>query len=65
MYLASYFAGGLAGAAIVGRVFETGGWTAAVATIGVAIAIAVTLSRALDPAAPSPSTVVPTLGSRP
>jgi predicted MFS family arabinose efflux permease len=65
MYLASYFAGGLAGAAIVGRVFETGGWTAAVATIGVAIAIAVTLSRALDSAAPSPSTVVPTFGSRP
>jgi MFS transporter, YNFM family, putative membrane transport protein len=40
LYLASYFSGGLAGAALVGQVFERAGWSAAVAVIGVALALA-------------------------
>lgn len=40
LYLASYYLGGLAGAAILGQVFDKFGWTACVAGIGLAIALA-------------------------
>ena len=37
-YLAFYFAGGLAGAAIIGNVFERFGWTACLVVMGLALA---------------------------
>ena len=40
LYLASYFAGGLAGAAVVGQVFDRFGWPACVVSVGVALAAA-------------------------
>ena len=40
IYLASYYLGGLAGAALIGRVFERFGWTPAVAAVGVSLAAA-------------------------
>ena len=47
LYLASYFSGGLVGAAVVGSVFERFGWPAAVVVIGVALALAATLASYL------------------
>lgn len=40
VYLACYYLGGLAGAALIGAIFERFGWTAAVAAVGVALAAA-------------------------
>ena len=52
LYLASYFSGGLAGSAILGQFFDRLGWTACVAGIGVALAIAAFLTtRLVIPAA--------------
>jgi MFS transporter, YNFM family, putative membrane transport protein len=48
LYLASYFSGGLAGAAVVGLAFERFGWPVAVACVGLALALAAALSRRLD-----------------
>jgi predicted MFS family arabinose efflux permease len=48
LYLASYFAGGLAGAALIGQLFERAGWPAAVAAIGAALALAAALAGRLD-----------------
>jgi predicted MFS family arabinose efflux permease len=48
VYLASYFAGGLVGSAVVGAVFERFGWSAAVAVIGLALAAAAGLARHLE-----------------
>jgi len=47
IYLASYFSGGLAGTALLGFVFERYGWTACVAGIGAAIALAAALGAKL------------------
>lgn len=47
LYLASYFSGGLVGAAVVGAVFERFGWPAAVLVIGTALAAAALLARRL------------------
>jgi MFS transporter, YNFM family, putative membrane transport protein len=47
IYLASYFAGGLAGAALLGQVFEHFGWPACVAGIAVALALAALLAGRL------------------
>jgi MFS transporter, YNFM family, putative membrane transport protein len=44
LYLASYFSGGLFGAAVVGSVFERFGWPAAVVVIGIALALAAALA---------------------
>lgn len=44
LYLASYFSGGLVGAAVIGSVFERFGWTAAVGVIGIALAFAAMLA---------------------
>lgn len=52
MYLASYFFGGLVGAAVVGQLFQHVGWPAAVAAVGVALALAAWLSRGLAAMAP-------------
>jgi MFS transporter, YNFM family, putative membrane transport protein len=47
IYLASYFAGGLAGAALLGQVFERLGWPASVAGIALALIAAAILTRHL------------------
>jgi predicted MFS family arabinose efflux permease len=52
MYLASYFLGGLAGAALIGQLFQRLGWPAAVAAVGVALALAAGLARGLVIVAP-------------
>ncbi len=44
MYLASYFFGGLVGAAVIGQLFDRSGWPAAVAGIGIALALAALLA---------------------
>jgi predicted MFS family arabinose efflux permease len=46
--LACYFAGGLAGAALIGQLYERAGWPAAVAAVGVALALAAALAGRLD-----------------
>ena len=43
LYLASYFTGGLAGAAIVGQAFDRFGWAACVGAVGLALAVAALL----------------------
>jgi len=45
LYLASYFLGGLVGSAVLGRVYETLGWTGCVAGVGIALAVAGFLSH--------------------
>lgn len=47
MYLASYYLGGLAGAALLGQVFDRLGWTATVAGVGVALVLAAGLAAML------------------
>lgn len=47
LYLASYYLGGLAGAAVLGPVFDAWGWAACVAIIAVALAAALTLAARL------------------
>ena len=47
MYLASYFAGGLAGSALLGQVFDRWGWAACVGGIGLALIAAAILTRQL------------------
>jgi YNFM family putative membrane transporter len=48
MYLASYFIGGLIGTAVLGQLFDRLGWTATVAGIGLALAVAALLSLRLE-----------------
>jgi predicted MFS family arabinose efflux permease len=48
LYLASYFLGGLVGAALLGQIFDRLGWPACVLTIGLALALACGLSSGLD-----------------
>ncbi|MBP6010899.1 MAG: MFS transporter [Alphaproteobacteria bacterium] len=44
IYLASYYLGGLLGSAVLGYVFDSFGWEATIATLGVALLLAVALS---------------------
>ncbi len=44
LYLASYYLGGLAGAAILGQIFDRHGWAACVAGIGISLAAAAWLA---------------------
>ncbi len=44
MYLASYYLGGLAGAAVLGQVYDRLGWTACVLVLAVALALAALLA---------------------
>lgn len=44
LYLASYYTGGLAGAAVLGPVFDLWGWSATVAGIGAALLLAMALA---------------------
>jgi predicted MFS family arabinose efflux permease len=48
LYLAAYFFGGLAGAAVLGALFERFGWSACVAGIGAALVFAAVLSGRLE-----------------
>lgn len=55
MYLASYYLGGLAGAAVLGQVFDRFGWGACVLGLGVALAIAALMAAFIrPPSAPQP-----------
>ncbi|MBI3436496.1 MAG: MFS transporter [Proteobacteria bacterium] len=57
IYLASYFAGGLAGSAILGVLFDRFGWTACVIGIGVSLAAAAMLAIGLrEPTQPAIAT---------
>jgi YNFM family putative membrane transporter len=53
LYLASYFAGGLVGSAVLGQAFDRLGWTACVAGIGIALAFAALLAARLKMPAPA------------
>lgn len=48
LYLSFYYCGGLAGAAVVGLLFDRSGWTAAVAGNAAALAIAALIARGLS-----------------
>lgn len=50
IYLASYYLGGLAGAAVVGDVYDTFGWPAGVSIVGVSLLAAAGLAATLRPA---------------
>ena len=47
LYLSSYYCGGLAGAAVIGQLFDRLGWTAAVAGVFAALALAALLGSKL------------------
>ncbi|MGJ4929469.1 MFS transporter [Bradyrhizobium sp. HKCCYLS2038] len=47
LYLASYFAGGIVGTAVLGQLFDQFGWTACVAGVAAALAIAAVLAGRL------------------
>jgi predicted MFS family arabinose efflux permease len=49
LYLAAYYLGGLAGAAVLGQVFERLGWPATVAGVGAALVLAALLAAMLRP----------------
>jgi predicted MFS family arabinose efflux permease len=55
LYLASYFLGGLAGAAVLGQLFDRFGWGACVAGIGAALAAAALLTARLQLAVSPPT----------
>ena len=52
LYLSSYYCGGLAGAALVGQLFDRFGWTAAIAGVGGALGLAGALAMKLSPPEP-------------
>jgi MFS transporter, YNFM family, putative membrane transport protein len=56
LYLASYYLGGLAGAAVLGQLFDRFGWSACVAGVAVALALAAGLAIWLKIPGPSKST---------
>jgi predicted MFS family arabinose efflux permease len=56
LYLASYYLGGLAGAALVGKVFERYGWTSSVIVIGAALSVAAALAAMLKRSTAEPAT---------
>lgn len=53
LYLAAYFAGGLAGAAVLGRIFDAYGWAACVLGIGISLGLAMLLAVQLSQPAPT------------
>jgi YNFM family putative membrane transporter len=53
LYLASYFLGGLVGSAVLGQLYAQFGWSACVAGIGIALAIAALLTASLRPKNPA------------
>jgi MFS transporter, YNFM family, putative membrane transport protein len=59
LYLASYYLGGLAGAAIIGQIFDRYGWGVCVVAIALSLALAGLLAMRLG--TPIPSTAVSTV----
>jgi MFS transporter, YNFM family, putative membrane transport protein len=55
IYLACYFVGGLVGSAVLGQIFDRLGWTACVAGLGLALAIAAGLAALLKKPPPAPA----------
>lgn len=47
LYLAAYYLGGLAGSAVIGRIYVEAGWPAAVAGVALALLLAIPLARTL------------------
>ncbi|MDX8511147.1 MFS transporter [Mesorhizobium captivum] len=47
IYLASYYAGGLAGSFVIGQIYDRIGWTACVAALAVVLVAAIVAARAL------------------
>jgi predicted MFS family arabinose efflux permease len=47
LYLSFYYCGGLAGAAVIGQIFDRIGWTAAIAGVSAALALAALLGAKL------------------
>jgi len=54
LYLASYYLGGLTGAAVLGQVFDRLGWPVTTGVIGLSLVIAGLLAFRLDPRPPRP-----------
>ena len=54
LYLASYYLGGLAGAALLGQIYDLFGWSATVFGIGIAMAAAMVLAARLVSAEAQP-----------
>ena len=50
IYLASYYLGGLAGASVLGQIYDRSGWPTAVAAVGGALLVAAGLAASLRPA---------------
>ncbi|TIT21768.1 MAG: MFS transporter [Mesorhizobium sp.] len=48
IYLASYYAGGLAGSFVIGQIYDRIGWTACVAVLAVVLAAAIAVARVLQ-----------------
>jgi len=64
LYLASYFLGGLVGSAVLGQLYVRFGWSACVAGIGIALAIAALLTTTLThPTSPTPQSMRPRHGT--
>jgi predicted MFS family arabinose efflux permease len=55
LYLASYFAGGLVGTAVLGQLFDRLGWAACVAGIGAALVLAALLGARMSVPAAAPA----------
>lgn len=55
IYLASYYAGGLVGSFVLGQVFDRAGWTACIAVLVAALALAIFMARVLSTAEPQAS----------
>jgi predicted MFS family arabinose efflux permease len=49
LYLSSYYCGGLAGAAVIGQLFDRFGWVAAIGGVFVALGLAAMLGVGLKP----------------
>ncbi|TRC90008.1 MFS transporter [Mesorhizobium sp. WSM4303] len=49
IYLASYYAGGLAGSFVIGQIYDRIGWTACVAVLAAFLVGAIAVARALQP----------------
>jgi predicted MFS family arabinose efflux permease len=48
LYLSAYYSGGLAGAAVIGQLFDRYGWSAALIGVGTALALAALLGLQLS-----------------
>jgi predicted MFS family arabinose efflux permease len=55
LYLSCYYFGGLAGAAIVGRIFDAAGWPASVGVVAAALAVAALLAASLKQSTAEPT----------